>query len=100
MNVINKLKIDRKSQRMKTRIMNYAYAVSNKGVKWKVIFMVLTLIFTVVKGTLQWSEKAIVYGDFVSCTKTKRIRKWQIFFEKEGAWKRQRSGLKICREET
>jgi len=45
--------------------------------------MVLTVIFTVVKETLQWNEKSIVYGDFVSCIETNRtlgskIRDWKI----------------------
>jgi len=36
----------------KDAFMNYAFVVSNKGVQWNVIFMVLIVIFTVVKGTL------------------------------------------------
>jgi len=72
---------------------NYAIAVSNKGVQWNVIFMVLTLIFNVVKGTLQWNGKSIVYDDFVSCIETKitlgsKIRDWQILIEKKEEWKR------------
>ena len=56
----------------KDAFVNYAFAVSNKGVQWNVIFMVLTIIFTIVKGTLLWNEKSVVYGDFVSCIETKR----------------------------
>ena len=61
--------------------MNYAYAVSNPGEQWKVIFMVLIVIFTVVKGTLQWNGKSMVYGDSVSCIETNRtlgfkLRDW------------------------
>ena len=88
----------------KDACMNYAFAVSSKGVQWNVIFVVLTIIFSVVKGTLQWNEKSVIYGDFVSCTKTKRnlaskIRDWQILIEKKEEWKEQLRGLHICKEE-
>ena len=83
----------------KDAFMDYAYAMSSKGVQWNVIFLVLTVIFTIVKGNLWWNEKYIVCGDFLSYTETKRIRDWHILIEKKEEWKRKLSGLQICKEE-
>ena len=60
--------------------------------------------FTIVKGTLQWNGKYVVYCDRVSCIETKRtlaskIRDWQILIENKEGWKKKLSGLHICKEE-
>ena len=66
--------------------MNYAFEVNDKEVQWSMIFMVIIVMFTVVKGNLQWNGNYVVYGDFVSCTETKitlasKIRDWHILIE-------------------
>jgi hypothetical protein len=81
----------------------YAFVVSRKGVQWNVIFMVVTVIFTIVKGTLQLNGNSVIYGDFVSCIETKinlasKMRSWQILIEKHEEWKKQLSGLQICKK--
>jgi hypothetical protein len=65
--------------------------------------MVVTIIFIVVKETLHLNGNSIIYGDFVSCTETKRnlaskMRSWQILIEKHEEWKKQLSGLQICKK--
>ena len=104
-NVIKKLEEDMQSQKMKARMLqNYAFAVNRKGVHWSMIFMMITIMFTIVKGTLQWNGKSVVHADFVSSTETKRtlaskVIYQQFFIEKKEEWKKQLSGLQICKEE-
>lgn len=81
----------------KDTFMNNASTVNSKGFQWKLILIMLIVIF-ILKGILSGKEKSIAYN-FVSCPETKRMRDWKILIEKEEAWKRKFSDLHLCKGE-